>query len=140
MQPYRIYAIEYARRPGTAGELFMRNGLAHSRLEGADAGDQEPIDISYFMWAVQSDERTVVVDMGFSEEKARAHGRERRRCPGDGLREVGIDPGTVDNLIVTHLHWDHAGNTALFPSATFHLQQTEMAFLGRPLRLPPDIQ
>ncbi len=46
MEPYRIYAIEYARRPGTAGELFMRCGLAHSRLEASDAGDAEPIDKS----------------------------------------------------------------------------------------------
>ncbi|MDP6706737.1 MAG: N-acyl homoserine lactonase family protein [Alphaproteobacteria bacterium] len=131
MDPYRIYAIEYARRPGTAGELYMAGALAHSRLAGGFDAD-EAIDISYFMWAIQNDERTVVVDMGFSEEKALANGRERRRCPGDGLREIGIEPATVSDLIVTHLHWDHAGNWALFPAAVFHLQRREMAFWTGP--------
>ena len=137
MEPYRIYAIEYARRPGTAGELFMSSGLAHSRLGASVAGDAEPMDISYFMWAIQNRDRTVVVDMGFSEEKARLHGRERRRCPGDGLREIGIDPAAVEDLIVTHLHWDHAGNPDLFPATKFHLQQTEMAFWTGPYARHP---
>ena len=70
--------------------------------------------------------------MGFTEEKGRANGRERRRCPGDGLREVGIEPATVRDVIMTHLHWDHAGNWALFPAATFHVQRREMAFWTGP--------
>ena len=131
MDPYRIYAIEYARRSGTAGELYMAGALAHSRLEGGfDA--EEAIEIPYFMWAIQNDARTVVVDMGFTEEKGQANGRERRRCPGDGLREVGIEPATVGDLIMTHLHWDHAGNWALFPEASFHVQHREMAFWTGP--------
>jgi len=29
--------------------------------------------------------------------------------------------------VITHLHWDHSGNMGLFPNATFHIQDAEMA-------------
>ena len=29
--------------------------------------------------------------------------------------------------MITHLHWDHSGNMDLFPNATFHIQDAEMA-------------
>ena len=31
-------------------------------------------------------------------------------------------------MIVTHMHWDHAGNYDLFPNARYHVQDTEMAY------------
>ena len=34
----------------------------------------------------------------------------------------------MQNVIVTHLHYDHIGNFDLFPAATFHLQEREMYF------------
>jgi glyoxylase-like metal-dependent hydrolase (beta-lactamase superfamily II) len=33
----------------------------------------------------------------------------------------------VSDVVITHLHWDHAGNIDLFPTATFHIQDAEMA-------------
>jgi len=34
----------------------------------------------------------------------------------------------VRDVIITHLHYDHAGNLPAFPNATFHLQDAEMAY------------
>jgi glyoxylase-like metal-dependent hydrolase (beta-lactamase superfamily II) len=34
----------------------------------------------------------------------------------------------VTDVIVSHMHYDHCGNHALFPEATFHLQDSEMAY------------
>jgi glyoxylase-like metal-dependent hydrolase (beta-lactamase superfamily II) len=34
----------------------------------------------------------------------------------------------VQDVIITHLHYDHCGNDALFPAARYHLQEAEMAF------------
>ncbi len=33
------------------------------------------------------------------------------------LRRAGIDPGSVDTLVLTHLHSDHVGNAVAFPRA-----------------------
>src|SRR5262249_26050409 len=46
----------------------------------------------------------------------------------EGLKAIGIDPETVENVIVTHLHYDHAGNYELFPRARYHLQDLEMGY------------
>ncbi|WCB93401.1 N-acyl homoserine lactonase AttM [Baekduia alba] len=43
------------------------------------------------------------------------------------LDELGVDPGTVDYLGLSHLHVDHVGNLDLFPNATVLLQEAEYA-------------
>ena len=32
------------------------------------------------------------------------------------------------DVVITHMHYDHAGNMALFPRARFHVQDAEMAY------------
>src|SRR5690606_37398316 len=46
----------------------------------------------------------------------------------DGLRALGVDPATISDIILTHMHYDHAGNGELFPQARYHVQDREMAF------------
>ncbi len=59
---------------------------------------------------------------------AAARGRTLIRPVGDGLAAIGLDPATVLDVIITYMHYDHAGNVALFPGARFHLQDAEMAY------------
>jgi glyoxylase-like metal-dependent hydrolase (beta-lactamase superfamily II) len=47
----------------------------------------------------------------------------------DGLKAIGIDPATVGEVIISHMHYDHAGNIPLFPNARFHIQDAEMEFV-----------
>src|SRR5262249_14731004 len=84
--------------------------------------------MDYFVWLVRNAERTFVVDTGFNETAARKRKREFLRSPAEGLRLLGVDAGTVENVIVTHLHYDHIGNFDLFPKARFHLQDRELAY------------
>jgi len=42
---------------------------------------------------------------------------------------VGIDAAEVRDVIITHMHYDHAGNLPLFPNARFHIQDTEMDYV-----------
>jgi N-acyl homoserine lactone hydrolase len=41
------------------------------------------------------------------------------------LDEIGVAPGDVDYLGLSHLHVDHVGNVGLFPEATVLLQRAE---------------
>jgi glyoxylase-like metal-dependent hydrolase (beta-lactamase superfamily II) len=46
----------------------------------------------------------------------------------EGLKAMGIAPDAVKDIIITHLHYDHSGNTAAFPNARYHLQDGEMDY------------
>ena len=117
-QPYEIYAIRYATVVRKhAGENFI----------GADPHESGGT-MDYFVWLVRNAERSYVVDTGFTAEIGRKRGREFLRCPSEGLGALGLAAAQVSDVIVTHLHYDHIGNFALFPNATFHLQDREMAY------------
>jgi glyoxylase-like metal-dependent hydrolase (beta-lactamase superfamily II) len=48
-----------------------------------------------------------------------------------------VDAASVKHVILSHFHYDHVGNYALFPNATFYVQDSEMAFYtGRNASLP----
>jgi glyoxylase-like metal-dependent hydrolase (beta-lactamase superfamily II) len=115
--PFELYAIRYGTVSRRASENFI----------GADPHESgEPLD--YFVWLARNSQHTVVVDTGFTAESARQRKRELLRLPADGLRLLGVEPALVEELILTHLHYDHAGNFAEFPRARLHLQEAEMAF------------
>jgi glyoxylase-like metal-dependent hydrolase (beta-lactamase superfamily II) len=59
---------------------------------------------------------------------AHKRGRTITRPIGEGLASIGIDPAAVEDVIVSHLHYDHCGNYDLFPRARYHLQDCEMAY------------
>ena len=123
--PYTIYAVQYAHRKTTSSELFY--GDTHNT----------PVAMDYFVWALTNGERTVVVDLGFTEEVGTRRGRQFLRCPSKGLAEIGIDCASVEHVILSHFHYDHVGNYALFPNATFYVQDTEMSFYtGRYVQYP----
>jgi glyoxylase-like metal-dependent hydrolase (beta-lactamase superfamily II) len=41
------------------------------------------------------------------------------------LRDRGIDPGAVNTVVMTHLHYDHASGVSEFPAATFVVSKEE---------------
>ena len=120
MSPYEIFAIHYARHERQAGENFVFR-------DGDDPHDA-PMPLDYFVWVVRDAGRIVVVDTGFDHPAARQRGRTLLRHPVEALRAMGVDPVAVRDVVITHLHYDHAGNLGAFPNATFHLQDAEMAF------------
>jgi glyoxylase-like metal-dependent hydrolase (beta-lactamase superfamily II) len=115
--PFQVYAIKYATREARSGEHFY----------GGDPHDA-PMPMDYYVWAVVSPERTIVVDAGFTAEVAARRGRKYLRCPTEGLEALGIDCARVPYVILTHLHYDHVGNLEKFPEATYVVQEAEMAF------------
>lgn len=123
--PYTIYAVQYAHRKTSSTELFYHD--YHNT----------PMAMDYFIWAVTNGDQTVIVDLGFTEEVGTRRGRDFLRCPSKGLAEIGIDGERIEHVIVSHLHYDHVGNYALFPNATFYVQDTEMSFYtGRHMSKP----
>jgi glyoxylase-like metal-dependent hydrolase (beta-lactamase superfamily II) len=91
--------------------------------------------MDYYIWAAVSGKQSFVIDTGFTAETAALRKRVFLCDPVKALRLVGIDPETVGNVILTHLHYDHVGNFHRFPNACFHLQDRELSFAtGRYMR------
>lgn len=114
---YEIYAIRYGHLERTATHNFL----------GGDEHDG-PMPLDYYVWAIVGAGRTIVLDTGFDAATGAARGRTLVRPVADGLAALGIDPATLRDVIVSHMHYDHAGNHDLFPQARYHLQDAEMAF------------
>ena len=57
----------------------------------------------------------------------------------EALEEVGVDPGAVEHVLVTHVHLDHAGGAGHLadelPAATFHVHERGVPYLTDPDRL-----
>jgi glyoxylase-like metal-dependent hydrolase (beta-lactamase superfamily II) len=115
---YEVYAIKYGERVGTRGQMFMN----------ADAHDG-PQAMDYFVWLLKSPERTFVVDVGYGRAEGERRGRTFLRCPGESLQLLGVRADSIEDVIITHMHYDHAGNLPLFERARFHIQDEEMAFV-----------
>jgi glyoxylase-like metal-dependent hydrolase (beta-lactamase superfamily II) len=117
MSEYQIYAIRYGHHDRKAAENF---------IAGDDHATDMPLD--YFVWAIVGADRTFVLDTGFDAASAKQRSRTLLRPVAEGLQAVGIDPSTTTDVVISHMHFDHAGNVGLFPNAKFHIQDAEMQY------------
>lgn len=115
---WEAYALRYGDQQRTNGINFIGSGDPHDT----------PMPLDYYVWLLRSGERDIVVDTGFAAVTGAPRGRRILRPVGEALAQLGCDPQAVRDVIITHLHYDHAGNLDLFPNAIFHLQEREMGF------------
>jgi glyoxylase-like metal-dependent hydrolase (beta-lactamase superfamily II) len=87
-----------------------------------------PMPLDYNLWIVANRTRTFLVDTGFGPRASVERGRPIAFDPVAGLAQIGVDPNIVEDIVVTHLHYDHAGNIDRFGNARLHVQNTEVAF------------
>lgn len=55
----------------------------------------------------------------------------RRERLLDVLTKANIAPTDVSDVLLTHLHWDHCENLELFPEATIHVREAQLAEFRR---------
>lgn len=119
ISPFELYAIRYARHQGRKAE---DNYIGSVDFHDADS------DLDYYVWVARRGDEIYVVDTGFEDAAARARGRELLLPVQEGLALVGVVAANVRDVIITHLHYDHAGTLDRFPQATFHVQDAESAY------------
>lgn len=92
---------------------------------------------------VVTQDRRILIDDGVGtrwDEKRRAiYGIDQRGSSVDSeLHRLGYTPDDVTDVILTHLHFDHAGGTTQadgrlkFPNATYHLQRRHWDWAHNP--------
>ncbi|MBY3468706.1 N-acyl homoserine lactonase family protein [Rhizobium laguerreae] len=118
MKNWKALALHY----GTAAR--PRADLSLEAIDHHDVIGQ----IDYFVWIIRRADRLVLIDTGFSKEEGEARGRTMIVDPVEALRLLGIEAADITDVVITHLHYDHAGNLNAFPNAVFHLQEKEMIY------------
>jgi N-acyl homoserine lactone hydrolase len=114
-----------------------------STLDGSmltyTVGVGEPVTIPRVMWVIRG-ATTVVVDTSVptggraSEFIGEVLERRPEQEPANALHLAGVDPKDVETVVLTHLHWDHAGNCDLFPDARILVQESELRYAIAPGR------
>jgi glyoxylase-like metal-dependent hydrolase (beta-lactamase superfamily II) len=116
---YQVFAIKYAQVGRKAWGNFV----------DGDPHEDWDMPLDYYVWAIVGGGRTLVVDTGFDSPMAQKRDRKIVHPVEEGLAAVGIRHADVADVIITHMHYDHCGNGALFPNARFHMQDTEMEYV-----------
>jgi glyoxylase-like metal-dependent hydrolase (beta-lactamase superfamily II) len=114
---YHVYALRFASLARNVRENFLITDLHDG-----------PMPLDYYVWILRGTSRTVLVDTGFGAEAAARRGRKRELDPIDALGRLGVEPNEIADVIISHLHYDHAGNLGRLGKARFHIQDREVAF------------
>jgi glyoxylase-like metal-dependent hydrolase (beta-lactamase superfamily II) len=111
-----VYAVQFASIRYSVGQLVA-------------GGDRtQPIDIAMMVWPVKlAGGRVLVVDAGFYREKFLQQWKPLTYTrPSDAISAgLGIAPENVTDVVISHIHWDHADGADLFPRARIWIQRGE---------------
>jgi glyoxylase-like metal-dependent hydrolase (beta-lactamase superfamily II) len=118
MEPFELYALRYA----TNGPRT----LAQNALGGDPHETHSSLD--FYVWVARRSDRVFLIDTGMGEETATLRGERYLRAPADAVRLLGVEPEKIEDVILTHIHYDHAGMLSRYPRATLHIQDDEMAY------------
>lgn len=121
---YEVLAVRYATRQTVASQVYLNHHIYRE--------PDRPIWMDYYFWVLRDGVRTIVVDTGFTPQVGDERGRTIT-CPVPvALARLGIDPLKVEQVVITHAHYDHTGNLGLFPHAEILISRRELDFWTGP--------
>ncbi|NMO88425.1 N-acyl homoserine lactonase family protein [Actinomycetospora sp. TBRC 11914] len=120
-----VLAVRYGTRTTTCAESYL-NWHVYREPDAAFTMD-------YFFWVVRdATGRTTLLDCGFAPDVGRRRNRDLLADPVAVLDALGIDPGSLERLVVSHAHYDHIGNLDRFPAAEVVMTRRELEFWSGP--------
>ena len=93
------------------------------------APKEEKTDIAMVVWLIRGGGRNILFDSGFHRESwLKQFATDDYLRPDSAVREAGVAPEDVTDIVISHAHWDHMGGIDLFPKATVWIQKQEFAY------------
>jgi N-acyl homoserine lactone hydrolase len=112
---------------------FERSGLFYGEYTG------ERVQIPVACWLVRAADAIILFDTGLSPRAVPGLMRNdpmARFTASDllvnRLDVLGLAPDDVDLVVISHLHFDHAGGAQLFPKSELVVQRDEYAYAHYP--------
>lgn len=91
---FEIEAVEVGRREADSSTFLLHTDIGTT------------IKLVYRFWLLRGPDGITIVDTGVEENEARKRGTHGITPITRALSERGVDPENVQNVILTHLHWD----------------------------------
>ena len=116
---YEVYALSY----GVFPDYSISNLVA-----GADKSRK--IDLQMMIWLIKGPGgKNILVDAGCYHDKfVKRLGIKSFIKPSETLAKLGMSAGDITDVIISHMHWDHADGMDLFPNAKIWIQKDEYAY------------
>ena len=94
----------------------------------------QQINTVQYVWYIEGTKETIVVDAGSNNKYSARLGYAYQKIHtlASALGKLGLSPGDIDLVILTHLHYDHVAQASRFPKARFLIQKDEIAFAQNP--------
>ena len=115
---YEVYAIKFA-------------AMAHPSplSDWADkAPTKDSVNIDFMVWLIKGKNgKNILVDAGFLKDIKEAQDFDIGTYirPDSMLTKVGLQPGDITDIILSHPHWDHIDGISLFPNAHIWIQKED---------------
>lgn len=114
---YDIYAIRYG---------GLKDVPVNALVPKADPARK--IDTAFMIWLIRGQGRNILVDAGFHRDQfIRQWHPVDYVEPSKAIARLGLKPEDITDIVMTHLHWDHADGVDLFPNAHIWIQKDELA-------------
>lgn len=116
---YSAYAVRFAVLPGFP---------VWNLVSGADR--TRKIDIPAMVWLLKgSDGHNVLIDSGFYRQEFLDQWKPQHfRSPAAAVETAGVKADAINDVIISHAHWDHVDGADLFPKATIWIQRDEYQY------------
>lgn len=115
---YEVYAIRYA----TVKDFPVRGLIA-----GADRSRKT--DIAMMIWLVKGGGHNILFDCGFYRDQfMRQWHPDEYEKPSIAVERVGLKAADITDVVISHIHWDHADGFDLFPNAKIWIQKDEIEY------------
>ncbi|MDH6292853.1 MBL fold metallo-hydrolase [Rhodococcus opacus] len=133
MTEYSIWALEYVQLPDYPDSSLVYGAPGGSRL------------LPFYYFVLQRGDHVALVDAGFIDnaygrEKIDLHGMVGFADAGTVMARIGLTPEDVDDILVTHHHFDHVSGVDYFPNARVWIQQSEVASYKTKIGSPPRLE
>ncbi len=116
---WEVFVIEFAQ---------SKDQPVATLLQGAYG--EGTIDLPFAFVLARGHGRNILVDCGFMREGngvevARKFGIPRWISPVRMISEMGIAADEINDIVLSHAHFDHMGSIEQFPKAKLHIQKRE---------------
>lgn len=135
---YEIYPLETGRFALDGGAMFgVVPKTLWEKLNPAD--ERNRINLALRCLLLKSENRLILIDTGIGNKFAEKFRNIYKidfstHSLKNSLEKLNINPGDISDVIISHLHFDHAGGTTIkaedklyltFPNATHHIQHEQ---------------